>query len=279
MRMKLAPRLQSEEEEASAKLRLLVRLQAELVERELFLTNLHSEIRAFELRYMREVGSLYLMLDEWNRKIATKHAEALRIDITTIRQELAELLGEEPDSSVSCDSQHPTGSFSSQEKEDFSFLIDEEPAFAAEVHPYKDLRAAYREVAKRVHPDFAIDERDRQKREVLMKEANSAYQRGDLEALRSILEEYEDSAEWVQKVDRACELERVTRQITRIQNRLKRIEEEIVSLLASDIGNLKQRADASSARGRDLLAEMADDIRRRIDAAKESFSGASTEEG
>src|ERR1035438_4594398 len=60
-----------------------------------------------------------------------------------------------------------------------------------------ELKTLYREVAKRVHPDLATDEADRHKREQLMAEANAAYQRGDADALRRILEEYEGSPESV----------------------------------------------------------------------------------
>jgi hypothetical protein len=83
------------EKDLSEKLKELARLQAELVDRELFLTNLCSEIHAFEVRYIREVGALYLKLDEWNVRIAKARSEELYIDSAKIQQELSELLGEE----------------------------------------------------------------------------------------------------------------------------------------------------------------------------------------
>ncbi len=158
-------------------------------------------------------------------------------------------------------------------RNNWSFAAVEEPTEAPAFPDSKDLKAAFREVAKRVHPDFAIDEHDRKKREALMKEANSAYQRGDLETLRRILDEYETSAELVAATGDTSNLKSVMRQITRILGRLEQIEQEITALLASDIGNLKLRADEAFARGQDLLAEMADEIRKRIGAARERFDG------
>jgi TPR repeat protein len=58
-----------------------------------------------------------------------------------------------------------------------------------------DLRALYRRVAKRVHPDFATDEGDRHRREGFMKEANAAYRKHDPGTLGKILKEYETSPE------------------------------------------------------------------------------------
>jgi hypothetical protein len=55
---------------------------------------------------------------------------------------------------------------------------------AAEVKEFAtspELKNLYREVAKRVHPDLAIDEIDRE-RERLIKETNRAYQNGDADS-------------------------------------------------------------------------------------------------
>jgi TPR repeat protein len=55
------------------------------------------------------------------------------------------------------------------------------------------LRNVYRKVAKCVHPDLAINEADRLRRERVMKDANAAYQKRNLGTLRKILTECERS--------------------------------------------------------------------------------------
>lgn len=53
-----------------------------------------------------------------------------------------------------------------------------------------ELRELYLKVANQIHPDRAANERDLALRERLMKEANAAFERGDADTLRRVLEEY-----------------------------------------------------------------------------------------
>jgi hypothetical protein len=56
--------------------------------------------------------------------------------------------------------------------------------------PTQGMRELYLEVANKIHPDRATNETDLALREQLMKEANAAFERGDAEMLRRVLEEY-----------------------------------------------------------------------------------------
>lgn len=129
-------------------------LKARLADRELFLTNLRAELSAFEGEYLRQVGTLYAELDEWNAKIAERLAEEESSDESRSSAAQARTQAEESDSAV-----HGYG------------------AAVQEFLPSAELKTLYREVAKRVHPDLATDETDRHKREHLMAAANVAYQR------------------------------------------------------------------------------------------------------
>ena len=153
-----------------------------------------------------------------------------------------------------------------------------EAARAIEFTPSAELKKLYRDVAKRVHPDLATDGADRAERERLMAEANRAYRQGDVDALRRILEEYESSPESVQGTGVAADLVRVIRQIKQLQKRLVQIELEITSLGTSDIAKLKVKAEDVSNQGRNLLAEMAQDLKRRIDHERRRFESLSAKE-
>jgi len=248
MNAQIVRRLSPEEEELAKKRDELVLLQAELAERELFLANLRAELTAFEGRYLREVGVLYAELDDWKAKIAQMVAE----DEGTVEARSAATEAR------------------TQAEESYS-AAHGEAARATEFTPSPELKKLYRDVAKRVHPDLATDEADRAHRERSMAEANRAYQQSDIDALRRILEEYESSPESVQGTGVAADLVRVIRQIRQLHTRLVQIELEIVSLGASDIAKLKIKAEEVSDQGRNLLAEMARDVKRRIDNESRRF--------
>jgi hypothetical protein len=256
MNSEIARRASSEEEELARKRKELELLQAELAERELFLTNLRAELSVFEGQYLREVGTFYAELDEWNAKIAERLADERGTEESRSAAAIARTQAGESDSAVRG-----------------------EAAKARAFIPSAELRALYREVAKRVHPDLATDEADRHKREHFMAEANAAYQGGDADALRRILEEYESSPESVRGASIAADLARVIRQIGQVSNRLSQIELEIATLIDSDIAKLRAKADAARVEGRELLNEMAEDVRRRIDVARRRFEAGSVAKG
>lgn len=233
----------------------LALLQSELAERELFLTNLRAELSAFEGQYLRQVGTLYAELDEWNVKIAELLAEQAGTEEARSAAAQARAQAEESNSAVRGGS-----------------------AAAREFIPSAELKALYREVAKRVHPDLATDEADHRKREQLMAEANAAYQRGDAETLRRILEEYECSPESVRGAGVAADLVRAIRQIKQVRGRLSQIEIEIATLIDSDIAKLRAKAEAANPEGRDLLTEMAEKVRKRIAVARRKFEADSVAE-
>ena len=238
-------RVSPEEEELAKKREEFALLQSELADRELYLTNLRAELLAFEGRYLRQVGILYAELDEWNAKIAELVAEDERTEETRSAATQARTQAAQSHSAV-----------------------HGEAAEAKDFTPSADLKSVYREVAKRVHPDLATDDADRRNRERFMAEANRAYEQGDADEMRKILEEYESSPESVKGEGVAADLVRVIRQIKQIRSRLAQIKLEVADLIESDIAKLKTKVDAASGQGLDLLAEMAEDVKSRIDAAR-----------
>jgi len=247
MNSEIARRTSPEEEELARKRKELAQLRAELAERELFLTNLRAELAAFEGRYLRKVGTLYAELDEWNAKIAEL---AAKDDTEQARRAAAEARAQANESDSA---------------------IHGEAAKAQEFIPSAELKAQYREVAKRIHPDLATDDADRQRRDQLMAEANAAYQRGDADALRRILEEYESSPESVRGAGIGAELVRVLRQLKQVRDRIATIILEVANLADTEIAKLKAKADIAATEGRDLLAEMAASVQGRVKVARQRY--------
>ncbi len=253
MHTEITRRVSREEEELAKKREELALLQAELADRELFLTDLRAELSAFEALYLRQVGILYAELDDWNAKIAERLAEQEGTDEARSAAAQARTQAEESKSAAREGAAKGEGFGASPE-----------------------LKKLFKEVAKRIHPDYATDEGDRHKREQLMKEANAAYERGDAETLRRILEEYESSPESVQGEGVGADFERTIRQIRQIGARLSEIELEIANLVDSDIAKLRAKVDAAKTEGRELLTEMAEDVGKRIDLARRRFEAGSS---
>jgi len=144
-------------------------------------------------------------------------------------------------------------------------------AKAVEFSPSPEVDKLFREVARQVHPDLADDEADRALRARLMVAANLARARGDADALRKILEEYKSSPESVKGEGAAADLQRILRQIARISKRLAEIEAEVAELTSSEFAMLMAKVDSARAKGRNLLAEMAKDVQRRIELARREY--------
>jgi DnaJ-class molecular chaperone len=139
------------------------------------------------------------------------------------------------------------------------------------------LKSLFRDVAKRIHPDFAKDDADRQRRTQLMAQANEAYGRGDAEALQRILDDYDESSESVPGEGIGAELIRIIRQIHQAKKNIAAIEQELASLSASEIARLRQDVETAHQQGRDLLAELAVTVGEQVVRARKEYEALAEE--
>jgi len=249
MNAEIAARRKPEEEELAKKQAELAQLEGELGERELALASFRAALAAFEGRYLRTVGILYAELDDINARIA-------------------ECIAQQSDDRQAA--QHATEA-RQQAQESYSAAHGERSE-APEFSPTAELKSLYRDVAKKVHPDLTSDPADRSIREKMMAEANRAYECGDAEALRMVLEEYEGSPDTVQGTGVAADLVRAIRKITQARNRIAQIEEAIVQLRRSPMAELMANEEEYRELGRDLLAELADGVRKQIAASHQRLA-------
>jgi hypothetical protein len=214
----------------------LAELQNTLTERAAAIARTKSELEAFRIRYRREVGLLHEELDELERGIAAA--------------ELGELskLGDEAG-----DTSAPAGAANG----------DAMPRFTSDA-----VRKLFRDVAKTIHPDLALDETARDRRHTLMVEANRAYALGDEERLRSILQAWERSPEAIQGTDPQAMRLRLVRRIAQVEEQLALSGSELAAMQDSPLWQLKGMVDAAAARGKDLVADTVRRLRRDIVAAR-----------
>lgn len=133
--------------------------------------------------------------------------------------------------------------------------------------PSPELKKLYREVAKKIHPDLATDDDERQRRQDLMAETNIAYEHGNLEKLKSILQDWESSPESVKGEGISFELIRIIRQIAQSRDRLKGIQLEISALEQTELFQLKIKVIEAKEVGQDLLVDMASELDNQINSA------------
>jgi ABC-type phosphate transport system auxiliary subunit len=226
-----------EERELTEKQVQLTALESQLAERELALATLQSELRAFEARYIRIVGSKFARRDDLEARIAEELARLRPAD--DARQQAAAHARER-----------------ARETAAASSTLQQREAFT----PSDQLKALYREAAKRVHPDLANDSEGRTRRTRIMAAVNAAYAAGDEARLRELLEEWDASPESVAGNGVAAELVRTIRKIHQVRQRLSRIEAEIVTLEESELATLREAVLLAESGGRDLLQDMGAEI-------------------
>ena len=225
-----------------------------MAERELELADFRAQLKSFEGRYLRQVGVLYAELDDWEAKIAEIEASL------------------KPSATASQRAQETR-----KRAEETHEATHGEASKARDFQPSADLKSLFREAAKRIHPDFAKDEADRELRTRLMAQVNAAYSQGDADALQRILDDFGNSPESIQGEGVGAELVRIIRQIHQAKKNIAAIEQELSKLRASEIAQLKQDTETAEQDGRDILAELAADVRERIDGVKKKHKALSAE--
>ena len=223
----------------------LAAVRAALAEREADIAQMRSQLKVFEVRYLQRVGVLYAELDEIAARITEREVALYDSDSARRRAQEARQRA--------------------QETHEAAFGADREPE---EFDPSPSLKTLFREVAKRIHPDFASDEAEQKHLTLLMMRANQAYSCGDAEALQRMLDDHLEvnaaaGAAGSAEGDGAVLL-RLARQIGHAERDIAALDREEQTLLASEIGQLYTGAETAAGEGRDLLAELAASLRERI---------------
>jgi hypothetical protein len=97
-----------------------------------------------------------------------------------------------------------------------------------------ELKSMFRDAAKQVHPDLADNEQDRELRTRLMADLNEAYAKGDKDAIRNIVDQYNASEDAVQGEGVGYDLMRMIRRLYQIRNHITELESKKASLEQSD---------------------------------------------
>ncbi len=128
------------------------------------------------------------------------------------------------------------------------------------------LKKIYRQLARHFHPDLAIDEADRQYRTNKMAAINDAYNAQsmvELMALAEELTEQQNRQQAAQPPDKEM-VQALEEEIERCRRRMRVIDNELQNLPNRSMVDLALKVKLAQREGRDLLAEMAQELERKI---------------
>lgn len=232
----------------------LAQLTQEVGELELELATAQGEMADFTRRYYEVVGRRMTELDSLLAKLAAAQAERQADDDESHRE--AERAARQAETSA---------------HEQERFTREAQPEAETPFRPSQDIKRLFRQLAQKIHPDRAQDETDRAWRTQLMSEANRAYRAGDEAALREVVARWENGQALPPATPAANPVtsarESLRKQVTAMRERLATIEIELNRLFGSALYELFVAARQAWRQGRDLLAEMAERLDRRIATA------------
>jgi hypothetical protein len=135
----------------------------------------------------------------------------------------------------------------------------------------EELKALYRSLAKRFHPDLAPDPQEKAWREERMAQVNAAYAELDKAALEALVGKTDWSPEPAVK-SRDQEVADLRTEIRRLDRLIAELETDLRELINSD--TVKLMLDVSSARrsGWDLLGKMENDLLAQISSLQVELS-------
>ena len=243
------PAVSPEEAELKIKRRDLAKFEQEIAEKELELSTLKGELHLFECRYHMVVGAKYTELDEVKAQIL----------------ELASCLYPRSDEfRAGAQSARERAQGSAKATGDGGSDSPEKDVFK----PSENLKKLFREVAKKIHPDLASEEKEKIRRHELMAKLNQAYDRLDEEAIHAVLLEWEAGHHPEKNQTLGTLLVKTVRQVAQIKKRLSRIGEELVEIKNSGMYQLLKKMASAEKTGVDLLEEMAASVDEKIDSIK-----------
>lgn len=213
----------------------VARLEELLAVRRAELSALQEELREFKARYARAVGGRLAELAEVEREI---------------RRAEARLLGAEEDDAGA-----------EEESSDFY-----EPQPAA-LKGKAGLRKLFWSVARLFHPDHASDASEARRRHAIMAEASRAYRDGDAESLHTLLGD-EQLHFYCASAPREDGPQDLAARLLDLKEELLTVEFGLKRRKQDRLYQVMLEAAADSARGRDPLAQIADQISRKIVKAR-----------
>lgn len=126
-----------------------------------------------------------------------------------------------------------------------------------------ELKALFRALAKRFHPDLVTDPEAKRWRQKIMAKVNEAYAAQDLQGLNTLASKQDRPETPVQK-SREQQMADLRAEVRRLDGVIRTLQRNLNDLINSHTVKLMLEVTIATRQGRDLLEEMAIDLRNKI---------------
>ena len=222
-------------------------LEDQVANAELTLETLKVETALFEQNYYQTVGRFYVELDQLVAQIARAEA-GLDID------------------NVEAQAEAEAAERQAQQSAEEAGLTEKQPVPPREITP--ELKQAFRQAAKLMHPDRATTDAERARRNVIMAQINVAYAKGDQAAIEKLILEFGQDPEAIIGEDIAARLVKTIRRLAQLRRRMAEAEQEIAIQKAGELYDLMVTVTEAKAMGGDPLGDLAMHIMQQISERK-----------
>ena len=228
--------------------------------------NIKIALNIFTGEYYLKVGVLYVKIDklklsikEYQHRIDSIQNKKVSVDdLKTIEKEVDEVFSDERSK---IDDLEKETSESSEEYE--KYLEEEENKQFLDCESQKELKTLFRKLALKFHPDRTRDKNQRKEFCKIFAAINEAYRNGDLETLKKYMKQAE-RREKIAKETPKEKLARLKEEYKIILGIIKKLSIEVEDLKANETYKLKEKVSQAKKEGKDLLQQLAGDIRKEI---------------
>ena len=250
--MTTQPRPTPEAEHLAEEEHLLEELTDQLTAKEAEFAATGSAFARFRAEYQRRFAPLYAELDRLEAEVARRiaqdeatpaaHAKAAKAaaQADESQKALGDGLAADPDASD-----------------------ETRPAL-----PAPEFKALYRDAAKRIHPDLATDEVEKERRTKLMAALNAAYDAGDADGIQRLLDDESSRPEAIPGDDIGARLMRVIRKIAQVRRRFTELVALYAALRSDPLFVLFETSREEWEAGGDPLAADEASLRERMASAQ-----------
>lgn len=229
-----------------------------VAELELELFDVEATLARFVLQLEAQMGKLETYIET----LQTKLDDALR------KAERYAIWGDRTDDAYNDVAEQYRRAWQTHEPHPDVLPAPEEPLDA---ETEAEIKALYRALAKRFHPDLTSDPDDKQWHEQLMAQVNAAYAARDLAALRKLAEQPDHNPNPQSKTrpgtiadTRDVTITALRAEIERLNGVIAELEQELQALADIPLARLRVEVELARVSGRNLLDEMVAELHIKI---------------